>query len=413
MKKKKIIMLCDHPMSTSGVGTQSRWLIEGLVATGKYSFRVFGGAMKHQDHNVIKVSDDFIIKPTEGFGTKELLRMVIATEQPDALMLFTDPRFFIWTWEMEDEIHQVCPIVYWHLWDNDPWPEFNRVLYESTDLINCINWKTYAMVKEHFPEKTNYIPHSLPPQIYHQLSDEQAKQSRQNLFGKDAEDKFIGIWVNRNARRKMPGDVLAAWALFVKELKEKHGKNDCMLVMHTDPFDHEGANLHEVVKVLGIQKNVVFSTDRVPFEQMNMLYNAVDFCVNISANEGFGLSTLEAMLTGKPIIALKTGGLTQQVVNDDNSENGIALEPEVRNLVGSQLVPYIYEDHVSNETVASAFMKLYEAGPEGRKALGQRAKEYSTKKYNHKKTINDWDCSLMNTIDNWKKSYKPWKMITL
>jgi glycosyltransferase involved in cell wall biosynthesis len=328
-------------------------------------------------------------------------------------MLFTDPRFFIWTWEMEDEIHQVCPIVYWHLWDNDPWPEFNRVLYESTDLINCINWKTYAMVKEHFPEKTNYIPHSLPPQIYHQLSDEQAKQSRQNLFGKDAEDKFIGIWVNRNARRKMPGDVLAAWALFVKELKEKHGKNDCMLVMHTDPFDHEGANLHEVVKVLGIQKNVVFSTDRVPFEQMNMLYNAVDFCVNISANEGFGLSTLEAMLTGKPIIALKTGGLTQQVVNDDNSENGIALEPEVRNLVGSQLVPYIYEDHVSNETVASAFMKLYEAGPEGRKALGQRAKEYSTKKYNHKKTINDWDCSLMNTIDNWKKSYKPWKMITL
>jgi hypothetical protein len=26
---------------------------------------------------------------------------------------------------MEDEIHQICPITYWHVWDNDPYPAFN------------------------------------------------------------------------------------------------------------------------------------------------------------------------------------------------------------------------------------------------------------------------------------------------
>jgi len=122
--KKKILMLSDHPLATSGVGLQARWLINGLIATGKYSFRCFGGAVKHEDYNTIKVNDDFVIKPTNGFGTPDMLRVAIATEQPDALLLFTDPRFFIWTWEMEDEIHQICPIAYWHLWDNDPWPEY-------------------------------------------------------------------------------------------------------------------------------------------------------------------------------------------------------------------------------------------------------------------------------------------------
>ena len=42
--KKTILMLSDHPLSTSGVGTQARWLIHGLINTGKYSFRCFGGA---------------------------------------------------------------------------------------------------------------------------------------------------------------------------------------------------------------------------------------------------------------------------------------------------------------------------------------------------------------------------------
>ena len=412
MKKKKILMLCDHPLSTSGVGTQSRWLIEGLIATGKYSFRVFGGAMKHESYDLVKVSEDFIIRPTNGFGTKDLLKMVLATEQPDAMLLFTDPRFFIWAWEMEDEIHQICPITYWHLWDNDPWPEFNKVLYESTDLINCINWPTYTMVKDRFPKNTNYIPHAIPKHVYYQLDEEKRKNIRKSLFGLGAEDKFIGLWVNRNARRKMPGDVIDSWSRFLAKLNPEE-REKCLLIMHTDPFDPEGSNLYEVAKLRGVEKNIFFSTKRVGFDDMNALYNSIDFCINISSNEGFGLSTLEAMYAGKPIIALKTGGLTKQVMNEDGSENGVALTPEARDLVGSQLVPYIYEDHISNNTVADAIMKMYKMSPEERVKLGEFAKENANRKYDFEKVVKEWDKTLTDTIENWKDTYKFWEKITL
>ena len=38
-KKKNILMISDHQMGVSGVGTQAQWLINGLVSTGKYSFK--------------------------------------------------------------------------------------------------------------------------------------------------------------------------------------------------------------------------------------------------------------------------------------------------------------------------------------------------------------------------------------
>lgn len=105
-------MLSDHALSTSGVGTQSRHLINGLLKKNMWTVRQFGAAVKHDNYDVIKVSDDFIIKPIDGFGNKEILRMALATEKPDVIFIFTDPRFYYWLFEMEDEIRQVCPIVY-------------------------------------------------------------------------------------------------------------------------------------------------------------------------------------------------------------------------------------------------------------------------------------------------------------
>ena len=113
-KKNKILVLSDHPLAPSGVGVQARFLIEGLIQTGKFSFRCLGGAMKHANYDTVAVNPDFIVKPVDGFGTKEMIRALLYTERPDALLLFTDPRQFIWLWEMEEEIRQVCPITYWH-----------------------------------------------------------------------------------------------------------------------------------------------------------------------------------------------------------------------------------------------------------------------------------------------------------
>lgn len=413
MQKKTILMLSDHPLSTSGVGTQARWLIHGLIATGKYRFKCFGGAVKHDDYRTVVVNEDFIVKPTNGFGDRNTLRQVLASERPDALLLFTDPRFFIWVWEMQDEINQICPIAYNHLWDNYPWPDFNKVLYDSTNLINCINWPTYQMVKERFPERTNYIPHAVPKDLYYPVSDADSKMNKMRLLGKDRMDHFVPLYVSRNARRKMPSDILVSWKQFLDRLQEKHGHKKATMLMHTDPLDPEGPNLFHVIDMLGIADNVKFSKSRVDFNEMRCIYSACDTVVNRSSNEGFGLPTLEAMMCGKPIIAIKTGGLSRQVEDMETGEQfGIALEPDVKSLVGNQLVPYIYEDFITHEKLTAAFMEMYEWGPEKRKEVGQRALAHATKDYDLNNVISAWDSSLTKLLDGWK-NHKRWEVKSL
>ena len=343
--KYKILLLSDHALSTSGVGCQSRFLANGLVDKGCWTIRQFGAAVKHSNYDTVVVNDDFVIKPIDGFGNREMLIQTLVTEKPDVILLFTDPRFFIWLYEMEDEIREVCPLAYWHVWDNYPAPSFNFPLYEATDLINCHSHLTYEIVSSKFPEKTNFVPHSLPEDLFYPLPEEQRALERSSRIGPERTDHFVVFWVNRNARRKRPNDVLWAWSEFMKKIEKKHGKTNATLLMHTDPNDSEGPNLLATVDHLGIKDSVVFSNQRVDFDQMNILHNITDACINISYAEGFGLSTLEAMQCANPIIAVKTGGLTRQVVDHrDGSENGVAIDVEFQSLVGSQGVPFIYED---------------------------------------------------------------------
>ena len=191
-KKLKVLVLSDHALSTSGVGTQTRHLINGLLQKGCWSFRQFGAAIKHTNYDTVVVNEDFIIKPIDGFGNADLIRVTLATEKPDLLFIFTDPRFFTWLFDIEDEIHQVCPIVWWHVWDNYPYPKFNNQFYEATDTINCHSHMTYTMISEEgtHTDKTNFIPHAIPDNLFHPISEELKAENKRALFGESKKDSF-------------------------------------------------------------------------------------------------------------------------------------------------------------------------------------------------------------------------------
>ena len=406
-KKTKILMLSDHPLSMSGVGTQSRWLIDGLVKTGKYSFRCLGAAIKHNDYSNIAISNDFVIKPTDGFGSQELIRQILVSEKPDAILLFTDPRQFMHIWAMEDEIHQVCPILYNHLWDNNPTPEFNKVLYDSTDLINCINYSTYQACNEWFPERTNYIPHALPDGLYRPLSDQDKMDYKRNILGPERADHFIALYVGRNARRKMVNDIIISFRDFLNNLQNKYNHKKATLVMHTDPGDSEGSNLFSVIEKMGVKDNIVFSKDRIDFDKMNIVYNIADVQLNRSCAEGFGLPILEGKMTGLPAIAIKTGGLTRQIEDHITGQQyGVALDPEIQNCVGNQQVPYIFEDYVSNKTYSDAIMKMYEMPKADKEKLKIDCQNHCKRDYRLDNLISNWDDSIQQTLKNW--NYKSW-----
>jgi len=410
-EKIKVFVISDHPFSPSGVGIQTRYMIENLLKTGKFSFTCFGGAIKHKDYKPQKTDewgDELVIYPVDGYGTHEMVRSVLYTEKPDMLWFMTDPRFFSWLWEIEDEIRSVVPMIYYHVWDNYPYPDYNKVWYDSCDHVACISKVTHDIVQNVAPDVNSvYLPHAVNTEIFTPLDKEKREDLRSNL-GINKE-KFVVVWNSRNARRKQPATLI----FWFKEFLDKVGHDKAKLIMHTDPQDSNGPNLLAVINKLGLTNGEVqFSTQKIDFDQLAAMYNCADVTVCISDAEGFGLSTLESLSCGTPIIVNMTGGLQEQVT-DGEEWFGVGIEPNSKAVIGSQDIPYIYEDRIGKDDFVNALVKMFELTKEQRLELGAKGREHVMKNYNFEDFIKRWP-ELLEDIHNrygsWetRKGYKTW-----
>lgn len=414
-KKIKILTISDMPLLPSGVASQTKYFIEGLLKTGRYKVVSLGGAIKHQNYQPIKTQefgDDFVIYPVNDFGDANIVRSVIRSEKPDILWFMTDPRFYGWLWQIANEIRPIIPMVYYHVWDNYPYPKFNKVFYDSNDVIAAISKVTYDIVKTVSPEvESCYIPHAISPDFFFPMSKEEVMTARRSQFPKIKDDTMIVFWNSRNARRKQSGAVI--W--WFKEFLEKVGKDKAMLLMHTNPKDPNGPDLEAIVKECGLTSGeVMFSTQAVAPDLLRLMYNMADVTVSASDAEGFGLSTLESLNCGTPIIVPRTGGLQEQVTDGVNTF-GVMIEPATQYIIGSQEVPYIYEDKISGKDFIDALIKMSNMTREQRKELGSLGREHALKNYNFKDFQEKWD-NLMTKIYNergsWetRKNYERWSI---
>ena len=159
-----------------GVGTQTKYMIEALLETGRYQIISLGGAVKHEKHDPQKVEpygDDWIIQPVDGYGTQDQIRSILRTQKPDILWFMTDPRFYDWLWGIDNEIRAMVPMVYYHVWDNYPAPVYNKMFYDSNDLIVSISKVTHNIVSEVTKDVENiYLPHAVDSQFFNNFSDD-------------------------------------------------------------------------------------------------------------------------------------------------------------------------------------------------------------------------------------------------
>ena len=416
-EKKKILVISDHPMAPSGVGTQTKYIINALIRTGKYKFICLGGAVKHPNYEPQRITDkdwdedDWIVHPVNGYGTDEMIRSLIWSERPDMLWFMTDPRFYPWLWQIENEVRPHMPMVYYHVWDNYPVPKYNKKWYDSTDVIVSISKVTHDIVNKTAPEVENhYLPHAVDENVFRKLSDEVNQEFLDNNFP-EHNGRFIFFWNNRNARRKMTA-TLVHW---FNEFAEKVGPENVCLILHTDPSDTHGQDIETILGDFDIADGrIVISSKKIPPEGLSLLYNMVDCTINISDAEGFGLATLESLSCGTPIIVNMTGGLQEQVT-DGKEWFGIGIEPSSKALIGSQAVPYIYEDRIAKEDFINAMVKMYEMPKSDREEMGLKGLKHVRENYNFKDFEQKWiDLveDIMERHGSWdtRSGYTPWKL---
>lgn len=418
-ERKKILLLSDDIRLHSGVGTMSREIV--INSAHHFNWINLGAAVQHdQEGKVFDISADVNkhagitdsevrIIPTSGYGDAMKLRQIIKHEKPDALFIFTDPRYWVWLFEIEREIRSKIPIFYLNIWDDYPAPLYNKNYYDSVDVLMAISKQTKNINEIVLGEKAQdkiieYVPHGINEKFFfpidstYPLYDEFVDFKNKIFKNKDIE--FVVFFNSRNIRRKNPGDVILAYRNFCDRIGKEKAKK-CALLMHTSPIDSNGTDLFAVKEAFCDPEyvNVFFSAEKVSSEQMNILYNMADVNILISSNEGWGLSLTEAMMSGTMIIANVTGGMQDQCRFEDENGDWINFSPEFpsnhlgkytkcgewavpvfpsnRSLVGSPPTPYIFDDRCKIEDVGAAIEEVYNLGPEERKRRGLLGREWA------------------------------------
>jgi glycosyltransferase involved in cell wall biosynthesis len=459
MKKKKILFMCDDPRFNSGIATMAREIILGTCHI--FDYVVVGGALKHpEEGRLVDLSQsikqdtgidaDVKIYPVSGYGSQELVRHIMATEKPDVLLHFTDPRYWTWLYQMENEIRQQMPITYLNIWDCPPPPMYNKPYYKSCDLLMNISKQTYGIVHkvlkgENYKDwQITYVPHGINDSIFTPISkDSEGYKSVLDLKKtfltkkrhKDIVPEFVFLFNSRNIRRKQIPDIILAYKWFCDKLTKEEA-DKCVLVLHTQPVDENGTNLIEVIETLCPDYNTFFTNKMYSPQEMNVLYNASDVLINISSNEGWGLSVTEAVMAGKCAIVNMTGGLQDQVgllkysgqpvtEEDYKDENwhsnhdgrytnhgpwAIPIVPSNRSIQGSVPTPYIFDDRVKIEDVTEAMKAWYDTPEETRIKGGIEGRQYLIDNKMNSKGMCE---NVVKDISTCLENFKPKERFTL
>jgi glycosyltransferase involved in cell wall biosynthesis len=415
-ERKKILLICDDIRVHSGVATVARELV--LNTAQHFNWVNIGGAIQHPEQGKrLDLSPDtntntgledssVILYPTNGYGDANLIRQIIKLENPDAIFLITDPRYFIWLFQIENEIRKKMPIVYLNIWDDYPAPMYNKGYYESCDALLAISKQTKNINELVLGDKAKkklieYVPHGLDEKIFKPLdkSDKELIEFKKKLFG-GKEFDFVMFFNSRNIRRKQIPDTMLAYRLFIDSLTDEQARK-CAFVLHTQIVDDNGTDLEAVREMLfgsDSKYNIIFSNQVLDPKGMNMLYNCSDVQILLTNNEGWGLSLTEAILAGNPIIANVTGGMQDQMrfskkgkwidfsADFPSNHNGTIKEhgewafpvyPTNRSIQGSPLTPYIWDDRCNAEDAAEQIKAVYDLGKEERQLRGLKGREWA------------------------------------
>src|SRR6266496_640721 len=163
------------------------------------------------------------------------------------------------------------------------------------------------------PDKIVLIPSAVNTRIFKPVDRDAARQR----IGLDINDKVI-VYVGRMLPRKDIRNVIHALAILLRNSEKSEGSPPTSLrlmvvggeSMEPNPIaTPEIGELQKLAAELGVAEHIHFIGKRQP-EELRYYYCAGDIAVTTPWYEPFGLTPLEAMACGRPVIGSAVGGIT-------------------------------------------------------------------------------------------------------
>ncbi len=395
----KILWISDNPNINSGYGKITAQTARYLKSKGHEVLLMAGGVSLPGAQFQEQAWEGCRLWLVSDYGNAEQIRYFLNKEKPDVVLANADPRFFDYLFKMDNEIRRVCPFVFYHLWDDEPFPKFNIPYYNSCDHIIAGSKFTYNLLKDNLPAAMlSYAPIGFDQNIYHPISNDELTEFRQqfnqltNFAHVNA--KFIAGVVARHAERK---NLLSIMQSFVKWSVDK---KDVVLFVHSPGAD-AGRSLEYAMQNLFINTPIVLSNAAPHVQKDNLInrfYNFFDVILNRSTAEGFGMPIAEAMLTGTPAITIDCPGPAGLV----NSENGWLLSADVKPLLSNQIVPFIQGRYITDEKFIAALDEAYH-NSELRAQKASKCRQFIIDNYSLNGMVTGIETALRKAITNWAR----------
>lgn len=214
----------------------------------------------------------------------------------------------------------------------------HRVIREARRLIAQCPGEQHELIHDYGadPQKVALIPSAVNTHLFSPVERDEARQR----LGLGLDEKVI-VYVGRILPRKDIRNIVRALALLARRPESISGKQPVSLLVvggetrEPDPVaTPEIGELQKLAMELGVADRVHFLGKHQPGE-LRYFYSASDAVVTTPWYEPFGLTPLEAMACGRPVIGSAVGGITYTI---KDGETGYLVPPRIPQILAERLI---------------------------------------------------------------------------
>ncbi|MHA1880417.1 MAG: glycosyltransferase family 4 protein [Candidatus Heimdallarchaeota archaeon] len=306
-------------------------------------------------------------------AAKNMVDIYVNMFHPEYLCFLCD--MFMINWILEKNYKDTKLMMYFPFDSETVYEKSDEVLRKMDIRVAMSKFAKNLLQKETGLD-SYYIPHGVDTHLFRPLP----KSVRSRLREENGfEDKFIVGSVARNQSRKVIPRLCQAFAKFAEN------KDDVILLLHTDPHDHMGTNLFDMINRLKIKDKVKFTgmgsfLHGIEIQRVNAVYNMIDVHALSTTGEGFGLPIIESMAVGVPNICTDYTTARELIGKDGEL---VKVQTCITGQLNTARALVDIDDYVKK------LDKLY-YHPNLRKRYGKRGRERILKNYSWDVVLRKW-----------------------